>query len=128
MTDDGQPVNFYPYFSAVRSSGQNGDSRGESGCMLGFGSTLPGTTNDFGGINGYGSLLFSVYLRNGFNGATRTITNNFRQVFANNPCPASGSGDEASKPCRHQNGGGRADATAATPRCAQRSSSDQTKR
>jgi len=83
-TDDGQPVTFYPYFSAVSSGG---------GCMLGFGNTLPGTINNFGGLSGYGTLLFSVYLRNGGGGATRVITNNFRQVFSNNPCPAAGGGD-----------------------------------
>ena len=95
VTDDGKPVAFYPYFSAVQMNGSrqsHSDSQGDNGCMLGFGSTLPQTVNNFGGINGYGSLLFTVYLRNGFAGATLVRTNNFRQVFPNNPCPASGGG------------------------------------
>jgi hypothetical protein len=102
ITDDGQPVAFYPYFSAVgagrgNASGLLASSEG-SGCMLGFGSTLPNTINNFGGLNGYGSLLFSVYLAFGGGGSTVVRTNNFRQVFSNNPCPATGGGGD--------NGGG----------------------
>jgi hypothetical protein len=82
VTDDGQPAAFYPYFSAVHSS--------SGGCVLGFGNTLPGTITNFGGNAGYGSLLFSVYLRTGGGGTTLTRTNNFRNVLSNNPCPAAG--------------------------------------
>jgi len=57
-----------------------------------IGGRIPGTTNDFGKNAGYGSLLFSSYLIFGGGGASRVITNNFRNVFPSNPCPA-GSGE-----------------------------------
>jgi hypothetical protein len=98
VTDDGQPVAFYPYFSAVGGGGggdaQGSNARGEGGCMLGFGSTLPGTRNNFNGINEYGPLLFSTYLIFGGGGTTRVITDNNQQVLSNNPCPAAGGGGD----------------------------------
>ena len=91
VTDDGQPAAFYPYFSIKRTS-QDGNSQGGNGCVWQFGATPPGTTTDFGKNAGYGSLLFSSYLIFGGGGASRVITNNFRNVFPSNPCPA-GSGE-----------------------------------
>jgi hypothetical protein len=54
-----------------------------------LGNDIPGqTTNDFGQNNQYGSLLFLDYLIFGGGGATRHITDNFRQILGTNPCPA----------------------------------------
>jgi hypothetical protein len=93
ITDTGQPAEFYPYFSIARASRQGGDSQGGRGCVWQFGATPPGTTNDFGQNAGYGPLLFNPYLIFGGGGAARVITNDFRNVFSSNPCPAS-NGDE----------------------------------
>jgi hypothetical protein len=80
ITDDGQPANFYPFYSIDQHHGQ---------CSWLFGNDVPGqTTNDFGKDNQYGSLLFLDYLIFGGNGATRHITDNFRQVLKTNPCRA----------------------------------------
>lgn len=79
-TDEGQPATFYPFFSAHQSS---------LGCTWLLGNDIPGqTTNDFGKNSQFGSLLFIDYLIFGGGGATRHITDNFRNVVANNPCPA----------------------------------------
>jgi hypothetical protein len=77
-TDDGNPAQFYPYFSIARS---------ESGCVWQLGSTIPGTTNDFGKNAGYGSLLSNPYLVFGGHGASHNVINDFRNVFSENPCP-----------------------------------------
>jgi hypothetical protein len=98
VTDDAvngvrQPATFYPYFSAVSGAG---GSEGSDSCMLGFGNTLPNTITNFGKNSEYGSLLFSSYLRFGGGGTSLVRTNNFRQVFSHNPCPAAtgeGGGD-----------------------------------
>jgi hypothetical protein len=80
VTDDGQPVNFYPFFSV---------HQGSHGCTWLLGNDIPGqTTNDFGKNSQFGSLLFLDYLIFGGGGATRHITDNFRNVVATNPCPA----------------------------------------
>jgi hypothetical protein len=88
ITDAGQPAAFYPYFSIARASHQGGDSQGGRGCVWQFGATPPGTTTDFGKNAQYGSLLFSSYLIFGGGGASHQLTNNFRNVFSSNPCPA----------------------------------------
>jgi hypothetical protein len=108
ITDTGQPVQFYPYFSTAGSrshqdqsfgfGGQGGQGsqggQGEhGGCVWQFGATPPGTRNDFGQNAGYGSLLFNSYLIFGGGGASHQLTNDFRNVFSSNPCPAS-NGDE----------------------------------
>jgi hypothetical protein len=80
-TDDGQPANFYPFFSTgtVRSQ-----------CTWLLGNDIPGlTTNDFGKNNQYGSLLPLTYLAFGGHGATVQRFNDFRQILSSNPCPAS---------------------------------------
>jgi hypothetical protein len=76
-TDDGAPATFYPYFSS-------GTTRG--GCMWTIGTTVPGfTTNDYGGVSQYGSLLRLTYL-NG-DGTVKRY-NDYRKVLPNNPCKA----------------------------------------
>ena len=78
MADNGKPALFYPYYSIAAS---------HDGCVWQLGSTIPGTTNDFGRNSGYGSLLKSTYLVFGGGGATHQLINNFRNVFSTNPCP-----------------------------------------
>lgn len=77
--DNGQPALFYPYYSIAAS---------HDGCVWQLGSTIPGTTNDFGKNAGYGALLPSPYLIFGGHGASHNLINNFRNVFSTNPCPA----------------------------------------
>ncbi len=95
LTDDGQPAQFYPYFSIAASHsardrfvGFDGHG-GRGGCVWQFGATPPGTTTDFGKNAGYGTLLFNPYLVFGGGGATAQLANDFRNVFSSNPCPAS---------------------------------------
>jgi hypothetical protein len=77
--DDGTPAQFYPYYSIASS---------DSGCAWQLGSTIPGTTDDFGKNAGYGSLLPLAYLKFGGGGSTIVRFNDFRNVFSQNPCPA----------------------------------------
>lgn len=80
ITDDGQPANFYPFFSVHQSD--------EGTCSWMLGNDIPGaTTNDFGKNAQYGSLLFLTYLAFGGGGSTIVRTNDFRQIFSQNPCP-----------------------------------------
>jgi len=80
VTDDGQPADFYPFFSIHKA-------RFGGPCTWLLGNDIPGlTTNDFGQNAQYGNLLFSNYLIFGGAGTTHLVTNNFRQVL-NNPCP-----------------------------------------
>jgi hypothetical protein len=78
LDDEGQPAQFYPYFSIASSPTQ---------CVWQFGSSIPGTTNDFGKNAGYGSLLANPYLIFGGGGASHLVINDFRNIFSN-PCPA----------------------------------------
>jgi hypothetical protein len=78
-TDDGTPAAFYPYFSIANSDGR---------CVWMLGGRIPGATNDFGKNAGYGPLLKLTYLVLGGGGATLQRFNDFRNVFAQNPCPA----------------------------------------
>lgn len=92
-TDAGTPVNFYPFFSTINGSqgqDQQGNSNGQgndqgTSCMWQYGNDTPGTINDFGKDSQWGSLLFENFLRFGGGGATRLITDNFRQIISN-PC------------------------------------------
>jgi hypothetical protein len=94
-TDDGQPVNFYPFYSIAQNSGifggkggqqEGSDRQDNKTCAWLIGNDVPGlTSNDFGKNNQYGSLLFLQYLVFGGGGSLRTITDDFRQVM-NNPC------------------------------------------
>ncbi len=85
-TDDGNPAAFYPTYSTVGGGSEN------DGCLWGYGGALPGTTNNFGRNAEWGSLLLTTYLAFGGHGATINRYNNFRQIFAQNPCKAQ-SGD-----------------------------------
>ena len=69
-TDDGQPAEFYPYFSTVTTS---------YGCAYGLGSTLPNTTNNFGGSSTteFGPLYHLTYWTFGGHGATNQRYNDF---------------------------------------------------
>jgi hypothetical protein len=85
LTDDGQPANFYPFYSIDRHGAK---------CAWLFGNDIPRqTTNDFGQNNQYGSELFLNYLVFGGGGATFSQTDNFRQILSTNPCPAIGQED-----------------------------------
>jgi hypothetical protein len=76
-TDDGVPASFYPFYSIT----------GKHGCRWLMGNDVPGLTrDDFGGVNQYGTLLPQTYLTFGGHGATQTVVNDFRHVFAGNPC------------------------------------------
>jgi len=86
-TDDGQPANFYPFYS-IHKAGDR-DARGNfASCTWLIGNDVPGlTTNDFGKNAQYGTLLFLNYLIFGGGGSTLVRTNDFRQIFNENPCP-----------------------------------------
>jgi hypothetical protein len=78
-TDDGQPAEFYPFFSST------GHHAGD--CRWLIGNTVPGLTRaDYGKQSQYGTLLPLTYLVFGGGGTTRTVFNDFRQVLAHNPC------------------------------------------
>ena len=77
MTDDGNPALFYPFFSIGSANGQ---------CTWMLGDHIPGSKNDFGQNNQYGSLLQSTYTSLG--GTVITRYNNFRQILSKNPCKA----------------------------------------
>ncbi len=80
VTDDGQPADFYPFFSIHKAS------HGAS-CTWLLGNDIPGlTTNDFGRNAQYGNLLFLNYLVFAGGGTTRSQTDDFRQVLNRNPC------------------------------------------
>jgi hypothetical protein len=77
ITDDGQPAQFYPFFSTTSTT---------SGCMWEFGNHVPGDTNDFGRNDQYGPALNANYIAFGGGGRTLTRFNSFRQILASNPC------------------------------------------
>jgi hypothetical protein len=81
-TDAGTPAAFYPTYSTVAGGSGNGS------CLWGYGGALPGTTNDFGRNAEWGSLLLTTYLAFSGHGSTINRYNNFRQIFAQNPCQA----------------------------------------
>jgi hypothetical protein len=76
QTDDGLPAVFYPFFSITN---HNGD------CVWQLGNHIPGSLNDFHQNQQYGTLLNVTYTGPG--GMPITRYNDFRQIFANNPCP-----------------------------------------
>ena len=80
QTDDGQPANFYPFYSI----GNAGDQ-----CVWMLGNDIPGvTTNDFGKNNQYGSLLQLTYT--GLGGTPIQLLEDFRQILDKNPCKVHG--------------------------------------
>ena len=76
-TDDGEPAQFYPFFSIRSMSGE---------CVWQLGNHIPGSTNDFKQNQEYGTLLNSTYT--GLGGSATTRYNNFRQILSRNPCAA----------------------------------------
>ena len=85
-TDDGVPAAFYPYFSTTSNINAGGATQGDQGnCDWQFGGSIPGTTNDFGQNNQYGSLLLLTYLTTTKAGGTIQRYNDFRGVISN-PC------------------------------------------
>jgi hypothetical protein len=84
-------ADFYPIYSTGTAKGdfvkESKDEKG--GCVWQLGGTgIKGTTNTFGGNSTaeFGPLLFSNYPSP--NVASRTRTNNFRNILSTNPCPA----------------------------------------
>jgi hypothetical protein len=77
LTDDGQPVAFYPFFST--------SSTGAS-CRWQFGNHIPGSANDFGQNAQYGTLLNANYYLFGGGGVSVTRFNVFRKILSTNPC------------------------------------------
>jgi hypothetical protein len=78
VTDDGMPAQFYPYYSTGLALG---------GCAFTIGQNVPGfSTNDFGKLAQYGSLLKVTYPELG--GTTASFFNDFQQTLPSNPCPA----------------------------------------
>jgi len=75
-TDDGQPADFYPFFTNTDVGGT---------CNWQFGNSIPGDTREFGRNAQYGSLLSSVYLAFGGGGSAISRFNNFRNIISN-PC------------------------------------------
>jgi hypothetical protein len=76
ITDDGDPAEFYPFFT-------NATVRGA--CNWQFGNSIPGDTREFGRNAQYGSLLPLDYLAFGGGGATIIRFNDFRNIISN-PC------------------------------------------
>lgn len=74
-TDDGSPAAFYPFFSIGNVGGH---------CTWMLGNHIPGSKNDFGQNQQYGTLLNLTYTAVG--GGQTTRYNDFRQVFSKNPC------------------------------------------
>lgn len=75
LTDDNVPAVFYPFYSIINS---------QNGCVWRLGNHMPGSVNDFGQNNQYGSLLNLTYT--GLGGSPTTIFDDFRQILSKNPC------------------------------------------
>ena len=71
---------FYPFYSTTTRNGQ---------CIWQEGGPYLPSTNQFGGVNEWGTLLVSRYPGTDSSGnpAVSTRFNNFRQILGNNPCP-----------------------------------------
>jgi hypothetical protein len=78
ITDDGDPALLYPYYSTTRGAQ----------CRWQFGGAIPQTASDFGQQTQWGPLLSLEYLVFGGGGATHQQFNDYRNIFASNPCPA----------------------------------------
>lgn len=76
-TDDGTPVNYYPFYSSGNALG---------GGAWTVGQNVPGfSTNDYGKRSQYGNLLKVTYPAQG--GGTTSSFNDFQDILPNNPCP-----------------------------------------
>ena len=82
-TDEGVPVDLYPFFSDF----QNGPGVGHN-CLWTISGEVPGSTSDFGGDAEWGSLFSQSILIFGGGGASHQRFENFRQILANVPCRA----------------------------------------
>src|SRR5439155_14866518 len=71
-----EPAAFYPFFSTANVN--------EDTCVWRIGNHIPGSTNDFGQNQQYGTLLNLTYIAPG--GGSFTRFNNFRQILSKNPC------------------------------------------
>ncbi len=81
LTDNGQPVAFYPFFWTSKHT--------SAGCWWGLGNDVPGMTkNDFGKAAQYKYLQSYVGLNPANPGTTRRYSENYGQTLPNNPCPA----------------------------------------
>ncbi len=78
-TDDGTPAAFYPFFSI-----RNVNSGDNDPCYWQIGNHIPGSKNDFGQNQQYGTLLNLTYTAVG--GGQTTRYNDFRMVLSKNPC------------------------------------------
>jgi len=87
VSDDGTPVNFYPYYSTVSTATAGpGDSGSASKCDWGVGDTLPYTISNYGKDAQYGPLYKLAYWTFGGGGAiVRQYDDNNSGAFAN-PC------------------------------------------
>jgi hypothetical protein len=74
-------ASFYPIYTTT--TGPNRSCWWQEG-----GGSIPGTTNNFGGVSGveYGGLLASNYPVAGPSVSQRL--NNYRNILSTNPCPA----------------------------------------
>jgi hypothetical protein len=77
LTDDGQPVQFYPFYSDIATA---------QGCRWFIGNDVPGSISDFGRNAEYGPLLNENYILFGGGGQTVTRFNVFRRILSDNPC------------------------------------------
>jgi hypothetical protein len=74
-TDQGQPAQFYPFYSTTKVGGH---------CYWQFGNDIPGMISNFGQNGQYGTLLQQSYTQQG--GASAEFYNDFRNIIPN-PCP-----------------------------------------
>jgi hypothetical protein len=74
------PAAFYPFFSSRSTA---------NGCVWQLGNHIPGSLNDFGQNQQYGTLLNLTYTLVGGGGVPTTRYNDFRQIFSSNSCKAS---------------------------------------
>jgi hypothetical protein len=90
---------FYPIFSTTRSPGEDDNAQGNqqgngAACSWQFGGPfIPNTANNFGGtsVTEYGPILQLAYPRPG---GPSLRFNDYRQILASNPCPASPGGHQ----------------------------------
>src|SRR2546425_498277 len=74
-----QPAAFYPFYSIRNVAAEGGDP-----CVWQLGNHIPGSKNDFGQNQQYGTLLNLTYTTVG--GGPTTRYNDFRQILSKNPC------------------------------------------
>jgi hypothetical protein len=75
-TDEGQPAQFYPFYTIKNYGGR---------CYWEFGNDIPGEITNFGQNNQYGTLLQQSYTQQG--GGSSELYSDFRNIIPN-PCKA----------------------------------------